>query len=506
MPKSARIGYSFSGDANEYTCLLRKFRLDSLLIRISKESVAVMHNDDSKDRYGVKWTQYTLSDIKTRRSHKQDVVVTAWGLIDLAYEAIMASNDYRGRVISTDEELYLLISATSGYKAIKEKEVIKSFPERGEPDFSLYLWGFAGEQFKMQRPWRALSNASRELYILLELSKSLDATEDIAQNVIWEVRTTWRNVLISLFLLWCASMYEVGIKHLEESIQWDDDFCLNDFRRVLNRYTTTYKEIKESGLGRQILYTKPYIRTSTSGVISINCFLSVFLYEHSIMWIVRDYYNKRADQNFVSRFGAYFEQYFREVLDTYVESENCEKTPECNRPSADWKLCLGGHVFLVEQKSTILGLTAKQQESNVDIVRAFAERNIVKALHQLESTECELGSGKCIKIVLLYEEYLKVEILKSILRTSGVTDDGYYWLVTIDEMEMLLYQYKSNRALFDTIIAEKIKRETENSKVGCSLEQLLGENGIVNNQHLMQDKFQFYENIAQNEAEKRMRR
>lgn len=506
MSKGSAIRYSLSGDANEYKNLLRKFRLDALLLRINQESAAIMRNEGASDMYGVKKAQFLLTDGKSGRSQKRDVFVTAWGLVDLAYEAIMASNDYRGSEIESDEELYLLVEATRSHKEKIENAFIDNQPEKGGPDFLMHLWGFAGEQVKMQMPARALTNAARDLYILFTISKDPNTTKEIETIVIEETGTTWKNVLISLFLLWSASPYEDGIDRVEKRVRWDEDFELNEFRRVLNRYTITYKEVRDSKLGRQVLYTKPYVRTSSSGVISVNRFLNIFLYEHSILWIVRDYYKNQGDRYFTSKFGEYYEQYFIEVLDTYVEPEHYERLLEGKAKRADWRLQLGEHTFLIEQKSAVLGLAAKQQESDIDSIKTFATRNIVEALRQLENTEQELRAGKCIKIVLLYEDYLKVEILECIMPASGVADDGHYWLVTIDEMEKLLYQYKNNRQLYDSVIAEKIKRETEDSKDGRSIEQLLRERAVFDNQHLRQGKFQFYQEFAQNAARKRMRK
>lgn len=158
--------------------------------------------------------------------------------------------------------------------------------------------------------------------------------------------------------------------------------------------------------------------------------------------------------------------------------------------------------FLVEQKSTILGLLAKQQESSINTIRQFAERNIIKALEQLKSTEDGLNDGQYIKIVLLYEDYLKAEALSEIFKMDEcqVQDDNHYWLVTIEEMEMLLHTYKYNQQIFWEIIKDKITREIEKSNKGRSLLQLLNEHGISYNQHLLHSKYRKYETLAQNNA------
>jgi hypothetical protein len=335
----------------------------------------------------------------------------------------------------------------------------------------------------MQTPEKVLESAVRDLYILLDVSKTAGYNTDMEKHIEAGIGTNWRNVLISLFLLWVISINAIDVKVLEASVCWDDNFSLDDFRKVLSRYTTTYDEIRKSPLARQIFTAKPFIKTHSNQLFCINCFLSILLNEHAILWIVRDYYHQNGNDNFPSLFGSLFEMYFEELLNAYVEKTSFEKVPETQNERADWKLDLGGYLMLVEQKSSLLGLAAKQQEADINTMKEFVGRNIVKGLQQLKQTEKDLSLGKCIKIVLLYESHLKFDLFEWIMPNAGIANDDYYWLVTIKEMEMLLYQYKNNRAVFKEIVAEKIKRQTENSSDGHSLEQLFWGKGLIENQH-----------------------
>ena len=47
--------------------------------------------------------------------------------------------------------------------------MIDSIAEK--PELIFYVWGFAGEQFKMQNPSNIFENAARGLYILFEISR-----------------------------------------------------------------------------------------------------------------------------------------------------------------------------------------------------------------------------------------------------------------------------------------------------------------------------------------------
>lgn len=502
-----KIRYSFSGEYSEYNSLLRKFKLDKLLAYINMESAKLMKNntrksDDANIEYGMSYEKYFLFDNKNGMRKEQQVLVSGWNLIDLAYNAIKCTNDYRGVEITQNTELYLLVSATEAVREKKEGEFLDSIQGKSGPDFFLYLWGFAGEQFKIQSPAKALKTAARELYILFDVRNKLENALIIEDIVLEETGVSWVNVITSLYLAWFGSTVSPYVADLIAEINWGANLCENDFKKVIERYTSTYQEIRTSELGRQYLYTRPFIRTQYSGTISCNCFLNLFLYEHSILWIVRDYFYKKENRLFTSEFGRYFEEYFRELLMEYVPQTNYHKIPEENIPRADWKIVLGKYRFLVEQKSTILGLLAKQQESSINTIRQFAERNIIKALEQLKSTEDGLNDGQYIKIVLLYEDYLKAEALSEIFKMDEcqVQDDNHYWLVTIEEMEMLLHTYKYNQQIFWEIIKDKITREIEKSNKGRSLLQLLNEHGISYNQHLLHSKYRKYETLAQNNA------
>ncbi len=52
----------------------------------------------------------------------------------------------------------------------------------------------------------------------------------------------------------------------------------------------------------------------------------------------------------------------------------------------------------------------------------------MRALRQLRQTEEELKDGKCIKVILLYEDYLQAEVLDYCFLLDGcdVEDDNYY--------------------------------------------------------------------------------
>ena len=76
------------------------------------ESAKLMKNntrksDDANIEYGMSYEKYFLFDNKNGMRKEQQVLVSGWNLIDLAYNAIKCTNDYRGVEITQNTELYL---------------------------------------------------------------------------------------------------------------------------------------------------------------------------------------------------------------------------------------------------------------------------------------------------------------------------------------------------------------------------------------------------------------
>lgn len=486
------MNFSFSGKEDEYFDVLRKFTLDELLKRINRESAELLKNVLFADVSGTKLASFPLIKSATKTLSEQDVYITGWNLIDLAYNAAICSNDYRGKVITDDKELYLLVSLTESIHAKRELERMDEENLGSNPNIFLYLWGFFGEQKKIQQPGKTFGNLARELYILFDLAPQIDGISNIQAIVKEEVGVCPRKLLTALFLAWFASTQSPTLKTWEQNLIWNEDLSLEEFQMVISQYTATYYDIRLSNIGRQILYAKPYICTQRKEVISVNCYLNFFLIEHCVLWCVRNHYIKNDDRRFTSEFGLLFETYFKELLEATLQKDEYDRIPEECAMRADWRIVLGKYRILVEQKSPLVGLLAKQQDSSIKAMETYCTRNIIKGINQLGETERHYGDGPYIKIILLYDDFLYTGILDHVfvLPDCKEENDNLYWLATIDEMETLLFIYSTNKVLFDKIMAEKIRREVEHSNEGKSFAQLFEENEISDNPYIAQDKFQ----------------
>ena len=108
-----------------------------------------------------------------------------------------------------------------------------------------------------------------------------------------------------------------------------------------------------------------------------------------------------------------------------------------------------------------------------------------KAVTQLENTEKELQKSAPIKIILVYEDYYKCECLDMLFAyNKDYHNDNRYWLVTINELEILLNLYRVDKEKALEILAEKNELELSRSTQGRELMQIFDRHSITKNKYL----------------------
>lgn len=144
----------------------------------------------------------------------------------------------------------------------------------------------------------------------------------------------------------------------------------------------------------------------------------------------------------------------------YLKNGFWHKIPENKKKSADYYVEFEKAVFIFELKSGMLGIGAKQQTPNVDLIDIFYKRNIEKAYKQLKNSELEYkGDKPVIKIFLLYESMpSNTQMIISSLPELFEKDSNCY-VMTIEELEMFLTTYKKDRVKFDNIVSRLITSE-----------------------------------------------
>ena len=73
----------------------------------------------------------------------------------------------------------------------------------------------------------------------------------------------------------------------------------------------TYEQVRNSSLGKQIFYNKPFVITQkTKETIAVSFYLVQMMIADGLYWLIRDYYhNNHWGQKFINAFGEMFEDY-----------------------------------------------------------------------------------------------------------------------------------------------------------------------------------------------------
>ena len=87
-----------------------------------------------------------------------------------------------------------------------------------------------------------------------------------------------------------------------------------------------------------------------------------------------------------------------------------------------------------------------------------------------------------IKVTLLYDDFSNTSIIEQSM-SDIYANDPYCYIMTIRELEILLYIHKNNKEKCDEVcdaIANNTKGTVERSSIGAILEKM----GLVDNPHL----------------------
>lgn len=131
---------------------LRKFQLNTLLCVISKETATFFAEENSGLNFGIKYETYQLREKMTKKCVDVNTYVTGWTLLDLSYNAICCTHDYRGTGEITPQTVWFLSQLSGEYLGSLESAAIDNF-EDTDMDMILYLrraFSVNRERFKTQ--------------------------------------------------------------------------------------------------------------------------------------------------------------------------------------------------------------------------------------------------------------------------------------------------------------------------------------------------------------------
>lgn len=137
-----------------------------------------------------------------------------------------------------------------------------------------------------------------------------------------------------------------------------------------------------------------------------------------------------------------------------------------------------------------MGIGAKQQTPDIKQINNFYNRNIKEAYEQLKASAKEYeGKKQIIKVFLLYENMTNTQIVMSSMPEIFL-DDSQYYIMTIEDLEVLLVTYKNNREAFKEIIGALVTNQ--NTLVHFkTVHNVLNEYNVLENEHFVNERDYF---------------
>jgi len=274
-------------------------------------------------------------------------------------------------------------------------------------------------------------------------------------------------------------------------LTWYNWHSVNDLPDLLSRenvekliehYSCTYEDLRKSPLGKQLLYAKPFIKTQKEQqYISCNMYLVAMLIGNGLYWLARDYYREKG-QYFPNSFGLLFEDYVKDLASRYCENDQWGVIPKGKKKGADFFFDIGSIRIIIEAKSALLQLNARQQVPDLNAVDTFYERHIKESYRQLSNSFEEMHlttTRQMIKVILLYDDFSNTAIIEKSMSEIFDQDVSCY-VMTIRELEILLYLHKNDKEKCGEICTKIVMNSGERESIGAIFENM----DLVNNPHL----------------------
>lgn len=457
---------------------IKKVETDRLIYSLSRISIDMFKNNKCEIEVPIPVLRY---------GKRQNLIVNlfAWDIPNIAFLSVKESNDYRhsDKMASLGQLINLYREYENDHSAA---ESMKNADINGV--FRILL-GMTAEQFQYQNLQWIFEKFNRDYYILLA-AEGFKHRNEIDTNLVVKETLGYSAddyIAILLMVFWLCTQHPDPLTAPESLYCRKENTILTteNITKFIEYYSCTYKDLREHILGKQLMYSKPFVRTQRAGsYLAISAYLVVMLVGNGLYWLVRDYYLRQGTQKFVNAFGLLFEDYIEDLAINYCELFEWEKLPAGQKKGADFIFDFGSLKMLIESKSSLLKLDVKQQVPNLKSADNFFNNTIRKAYKQLNSSYEQL-KGTCnvpiVKIILLYDEFSNTSVIESSMREIFEQDSSCY-VMTIRELEMLLYIHhndkQTERKIMDRLL-ESITPGGERKNLGTIYSDL----SIYKNRH-----------------------
>lgn len=353
--------------------------------------------------------------------------------------------------------------------------------------------GITSEQFRHEALGWVIQNFNRNYHMLLGSAKICRDKIININEIVQEIFGISVDELlaIELIIMWLCSKHANPLSAPEDLYykKAGSFITKENLRKVIEYYSTTYEEVRESKLEKQIFYSKPFVCTQKSKeYIMVSMYLLQMVIADGLYWLIRDYYlNNKMGQAFMNAFGEMFENYFEELMIEYMPDNSWHKIATQKKKSADYYVEIENVIFLFELKSGLMRIGGRQQTPNIEQIDDFYRRNIVEAYEQLKnSAEDYQGIRPVIKIFLLYEFTNNTQLIMSSIPEIFDNDKECY-IMSIQDLEIFLATYKNERNKFSKIVEVMLNRSSKKTEYSSVL-NILNDQQAINNFHFVEEK------------------
>ena len=463
---------------SDFVSELKKIGCDRLIRKLSILSANMFLRGNFTYNAELSITRYGFTE-------KASVMVTAWDLLDMEYLSVLHSNDFRNMKATILFGQFLNL-----YREYENNHSVATSLKRGDKDYLFRaIMGMTAEQFQFQSMVRLREKFNRDYYILY--AADFEHSSDIDVDAVSRVKFNFSvdDYIALLVMVWglCAHQPEPleAFRRISD-LDKDSIFCKENVEKLINYYSCSYDDLRNTKLGKQLLYSKPFIYTQRKKYITSSLFLVAMTVANGLYWLVRDYY--KDSQKFVNAFGLLFEDYIKNLSFSYCTNDEWTVLPPSKEKGADFYYDFGSLRIIVESKTSLLNLDAKQQVPNMSSADRFFSNTISESYTQLESSYAKLKGealSPVIKVILLYDEFSNTAIIE-----KGIDDifanDPLCFIMTISEFEILLYLHHNDTDKFDIVIRkilDCISGTGSNRNIGAIFQSL----SIFDNPHWQGD-------------------
>lgn len=442
---------------------IRKFTTCDLLEYFSKKSLE-SYKENAKG--------YTIVDLPYSSKKNgytrilKNFMYGQWELIQICYDSIQYSNDYRG--VKVDESaFYSIINENKAYT--EEIEKIKKIPES---KLFEYIQCLTNIQFDFQA-LNVINKFNRMYQIMVNINKNPNycQTQEVCyidfdkkfEDITGMKYSRLINIYFFLVLISIAKM-STNIYDIinDKSIKIEKlGIKKEDIIKVIEIQSKEYSFYKKSN-NWNILRFYPIVKTdkNENEYIISNIYSLLLSLPDVMYWTIRNYYKEINSRDFTSYFGRCFEYYLEEVLNNYnISYEKLKESTQQRVKTPDWKIETEKFIFLVEQKSSLFPIDTRvvNEKENCKKIEEYIEKNIIKAFKQLDSYRIENTNKKIIRICLMFEQIYMQENIKYIVekKMEFTSNKNLNWILNINEFENLMEILNKNESEFNKIIQKK---------------------------------------------------